>query len=146
MHEYFSSQHCVVTNIPSWSFFFVNYAGKDSSGTIYEAFQDPWQIPKIPDCPGHSGTVGAFDYCCIYVRRARVLLICASSRTRFLPSSPDSFRFPCANHIDCVLALGRKRNELDLLRFPLLAGVPAIWSCVGNLERTASHCINVCLP
>ena len=35
--------------------------GKHSSGTIYVAFRDPGQILKIRDCPGDSGTVGAYE-------------------------------------------------------------------------------------
>ena len=35
---------------------------KHSSGTIYVAFRDPGQILKIRDCPGDSGTVGAYEY------------------------------------------------------------------------------------
>ena len=41
--------------------FLVNYVGKDSSGTICIAFWDLVQILKIWDCPGDSGTVGAYD-------------------------------------------------------------------------------------
>ena len=40
--------------------FLVNYVVKDSSGTIYVAFRDPEQILKIQECPGDSGTVGAY--------------------------------------------------------------------------------------
>ena len=42
--------------------FLVKYVVKDSSGTIYIAFQDWGQILKIQDCPGDSGTVGAYEY------------------------------------------------------------------------------------
>ena len=38
----------------------LNYTCKHSSGTIYVAFRDPGQIQKIRDCPGDSGTVGAY--------------------------------------------------------------------------------------
>ena len=38
----------------------LNYVGKDSSGTFYVSFRDPGQILKIRDCPGDSGTVGAY--------------------------------------------------------------------------------------
>ena len=41
--------------------FYVNYVGKDSSKTIYLAFRDPAQIPKIRDCSENSGTVGAYE-------------------------------------------------------------------------------------
>ena len=35
--------------------------GKDSSGTIHLAFGHSGQILKIRDCPGDSGTVGAYE-------------------------------------------------------------------------------------
>ena len=42
--------------------------GKDSSGTIYLAFHNPGQIRKIRDCPGDSGTVGAYVFCNIMLK------------------------------------------------------------------------------
>ena len=42
--------------------FYKNYIGKDSSGTINVAFRDPGKIPRIQDCPGDSGTVGAYGW------------------------------------------------------------------------------------
>ena len=51
--------------------FLVYYVVKDSSGTISVAFRDPGQILTIRDCPGDSGTVGAYVFaglwhsCCL---------------------------------------------------------------------------------
>ena len=46
----------------SFAVFLAKHVGKDSSGTFYVAFRDPGQIPIIRDCPGDSGTVGAYEY------------------------------------------------------------------------------------
>jgi len=44
----------------SFAVFLAKHVGKHSSGTFYVAFQDPGQILIIWDCPGDSGTVGAY--------------------------------------------------------------------------------------
>ena len=56
MHEY-HSQHRVLTlaTLP--------LRFSHSSGTFYIAFRDPGQILIIRDCPGDSGTVGAYEIC-----------------------------------------------------------------------------------
>ena len=56
MHEYRSSQHCVVSYYTSFVVFLVKYVVKDSCGTIYIAFRYPGQIVKpgtVPEIPGH---------------------------------------------------------------------------------------------
>jgi len=62
MHEYHSQHHVVTTYYGYTSFvvFLAEHIGKHSSGTFYVAFRDPGQILKIRDCPGDSGTVGAY--------------------------------------------------------------------------------------
>jgi len=65
MHEY-HSQHRVVTTYYSYTslaVFLAKHVGKHSSGTFYVAFRDPGQILTIRDCPGDSGTVGAYGVC-----------------------------------------------------------------------------------
>jgi len=62
MHEY-HSQYRVVTTYYSYTSFVVflaKHVGNHSSGTFYVAFRDPGQILIIRDCPGDSGTVGAY--------------------------------------------------------------------------------------
>jgi len=61
MHEY-HSQHRVLTiySYTSFAIFLAKHVGKHSSGTFYVAFRDAGQILIIRDCPGDSGTVGAY--------------------------------------------------------------------------------------
>jgi len=44
----------------SFAVFLAKHVGKHFSGTFYVAFRDTGQILIIRDCPGDSGTVGAY--------------------------------------------------------------------------------------
>jgi len=71
MHEY-HSQHRVVTtyfSYTSFAVFWAKHVGKHSSGTFYVVFRDPGQILITRDCPGDSGTVGAYGNPCMWERR-----------------------------------------------------------------------------
>jgi len=63
MHEY-HSQHRILTiySYTSFAVFLAKHVGKPSSGTFYVVFRDPGQILIIRDCPGDSGTVGAYAH------------------------------------------------------------------------------------